>query len=388
MTRPIDIGLLWHSASSGNLGVGALTVANMAIVREVAAECGLQPRFTIIGARDGVATYLDPSDADVFVVDMKAMLDPRRCWQTINRQDCILDIGGGDSFADIYASKRYAYIWGTKAMAILGRTPLMLCPQTIGPFTREPHTALAAYAVRHAAVVMARDKASLAATEALAPRTRRVLTTDVAFALPYTDRSVERDSQRPKVGMNVSGLLFTEVERGRNRFGLEVDYAELTRELIARLQSSGAEVHLLTHATTNDPLDDDGRACDRLAAEFPDAVRVADFKSPSEAKSYISGLDFLVAARMHACIAAVSSGTPVAPIAYSRKFRGVFGDIGYTTLVDTTGKTTSQAADYVMDRFACRDEVAAEGREAMQKVGALHEAYRAELRTFLTRAAP
>ena len=42
VTRPdLTIGLLWHSAVSDNLGVGALTVSQIAIVEKVAAEIGV-----------------------------------------------------------------------------------------------------------------------------------------------------------------------------------------------------------------------------------------------------------------------------------------------------------------------------------------------------------
>src|SRR3546814_6619812 len=34
-SRKLKIGLLWHSGKSGNLGVGALTMANMAIARQL-----------------------------------------------------------------------------------------------------------------------------------------------------------------------------------------------------------------------------------------------------------------------------------------------------------------------------------------------------------------
>lgn len=386
-TKDIKIGLLWHSASSGNLGVGALTIANMAIVRGVAEELGLAPRFTIIGMRDGMDAYVRPSEADQFVVDTRSVLDPRACWATLRAQDCVLDIGGGDSFTDIYASRRYAFIWATKALAIAAGRPLLLCPQTIGPFSRQPHSALAAWALRHADVVVARDDASVSATRELAPQARCVLATDVAFALPYEDQSPRRGGPTPRVGINVSGLLYNEATQGKNRFGLDVDYAGLTRGLMERLRERGAEVHLLTHARALEPWDDDGRVVDRFAAEYPWAVRAPDFPGPSEAKAYISGLDFLVSGRMHACIGAVSSGTPVVPIAYSRKFRGVFGLIDYPWLVDVSGKTTEDALAFIMDCFERRETLAGDCRRSMQKVDGLLEVYRRELRGLFQRVA-
>jgi colanic acid/amylovoran biosynthesis protein len=378
--REINLGLLWHSASSGNLGVGALTVANMAIVRGVAAEMGLVPRFTIIGMRDGVETYVDPAEAPQVIVDRRAMLDPKGIWATIRRQDLILDIGGGDSFTDIYSSVRYAFIWAAKAMAIAARRPLALCPQTIGPFSRQPHTALAAWALRHSAVVVARDRASLDATRALAPKVRTVLACDVAIAQPFEDRSAERGGKRPRVGVNVSGLLFNEAVQGSNRFGLQANYAELTRSFLRELERRGAEIHLVTHAIDPRPDDDDSRVANLLAAEFPSAIRVPNFPDPSAAKSYISSLDFLVSGRMHACIAAVSSGTPVVPIAYSRKFSGVFGLVEYPTLIDVKGMSDAEALAFLLDALDRRAELAEACAASVRRVETYLESYRQVLR--------
>jgi polysaccharide pyruvyl transferase WcaK-like protein len=83
-----------------------------------------------------------------------------------------------------------------------------------------------------------------------------------------------------------------------------------------------------------------------LAKEFPGAIVAPRFKTPQEAKSYISGLDFFAGARMHACIAAFSSGVPVLPMAYSRKFSGLFGSLGYELVADcrTLGASEMQEA--------------------------------------------
>ena len=380
-TKAIDIGLLWHSASSGNLGVGALTVANMAITRQVCAELGLEPNFLIISMRDGMRVYVPESEAKVFVVDTKSLVSPGGCWKVLGAQDCVLDIGGGDSFADIYATRRFISVWATKMIAIWRGVPLLLSPQTIGPFTRTPFKQMATMAMNGAAAVIARDRISLEAIRTLAPKAHRELAVDVAFALPYEDRSAQRGGAKLKVGVNVSGLLFNEATLGANKFGLEVDYADFTRRLMRQLLDRiDVEVHILTHATTDLPWDDDSRVADRIAEEFPGAVRVPDFGSPSEAKSYISSLDFLVAGRMHACIAAFSSGTPMAPIAYSRKFSGLFSLLDYPWMVPVTGMDTDAALAFVFDALERRSELADDEAKGMAKVDDLLETYREELR--------
>lgn len=362
-------------------------MATWRLLRGVAESMGLSPCFTIIAVREGMAPYVSVAEAEPTVITTRSMLNPRGYWATVCRQDCIIDIGGGDSFTDIYGSKRFAFIWGTKVMAIAAGRPLMLCPQTIGPVNRRLHTALAAFAVRHSEVVVTRDRASLVATEALAPGSRCVLSADVAFALPYDSHAHLRGGKTLRVGINISGLLFNEAMAGTNRFGLDANYAELMRKLIAWLQETGAEVHLFAHVRTIDQSwDDDACVTDQLAQEFPNTIRVPDFDGPCEAKSYISGLDFVVSARMHACIAAVSSGTPVVPIAYSRKFSVVFGVVGYPWLIDTTGKTTDEALAYIEDCIARRDQLATDCLGALERAGPFLDVYHRELKDFLAKS--
>jgi polysaccharide pyruvyl transferase WcaK-like protein len=382
-TSPIRIGLLWHSANSGNLGVGALTIANMRIVREVAEELGLGVRFTIIGMRDGEQAYLSSADAQTFVVTSRSLVSPSEYWALLGRLDCVLDIGAGDSFAEIYGPKRFGFLWLTKMLAVARRTPLLLSPQTIGPFTGAAYRLLAKAALERAHSVVARDEKSFDALARLAPRARRVLATDVAFALPFEDRKAERVPGRRRIGINVSGLLLADAESGRNQFGLGYDYAALTRTLIREcLSLPNADVHIFAHAVSSRMKeDDDDQACDRIAAEFPQARRAPSFPGPVEAKSYMSGLDFVVAGRMHACIGALSAGVPMVPIAYSRKFAGLFGSLGYSWLVPVTGMNADQAAAYVLDCISRREELADDAAKSMARVSSLLDAYRAELRS-------
>src|SRR5690606_38493929 len=142
-----------------------------------------------------------------------------------------------------------------------------------------------------------------------------------------------------RVGLNVSGLLMAGGYDRGNMFGLRMDYPALVREIVGRFRAhpDGCELHLVAHVIPHGTdagealagLEDDHRAARALAAEFPGVVVAPAFRTPSEAKSYIAGLDFFMGARMHSCIAAFSAGVPVVPMAYSRKFAGLFGSLGY-----------------------------------------------------------
>lgn len=388
-TATVRIGLLWHSAASGNLGVGALTVANLAIASAIAKEAGLKAEFVVMGMRERGEPYLLSEQAAIYSIDTKAMVSPGGFWSAVGKLDGVLDIGAGDSFAEIYGPKRFAFLWLSKVLTLARRVPLLLSPQTIGPFTKAAYRSLARGVLERADRVVARDEMSLAALRELAPKAQGRLSVDVAFALPFEDRSLARGGGVVRMGVNVSGLLFSEAESGRNRFNLSYDYTAAMRRLLSELSKDArVEVHLITHAChVSDAWDDDGRLADRLAAEFPAVRRVPDFAGPSEAKSYISGLDLLVAARMHACIAAFSSGTPVIPIAYSRKFTGLFGMLDYPWVVPPTGVSEDQVLDLVRSGIGRRAELAHDIDRGMMKVGALLDVYRQELKGFLLKAA-
>jgi len=365
----VQVGLLWHSDNSGNLGVGALTAGNMALVERSAARVGMRAAFHLFKYNDPETPYITRGIVARNAFTGRYMLSPGGYWKALGSIDLMLDIGAGDSFTDIYPDKRFAYMILGKRLCALRGVPLILSPQTIGPFSRQPHTSLARSAMERALAVFARDPLSMAALATIAPRARAYQAIDVAFALPFT--------QAPKgpgtrVGINVSGLLYGGGYTGANEFGLTIDYREFTHRFIeAMLARPGTSVELICHV--NAPLllsDDDGAAADALKARYPALVRVPNFVSPSAAKSHISGLDLLVGARMHATIAAYSSGVPVLPVSYSRKFEGLYQALSYPWLVPAKGFTTEQAVATAIDAFDRRAELAADisrGGAAVEK---------------------
>ncbi len=380
---PVTIGLLWHSDRSGNLGVGALTVGNIALVRQVAAEVGVVPRFVILGFHDSGKSYI--ADTDVSYLPIGGSTATRFA-QIVGTLDGVLDIGGGDSFTDIYPVKRFAWIVASKLVVIARGVPLVFAPQTIGPFVgataaKRALNGLARWTMRRARAVVVRDDRSRDAVRTLVPGVEPVYAVDVAFALPWTPPPPR--TGRPRIGLNVSGLLWNGGHSGKGEFGLGYDYAALMTGLIEELLAQDeATVELICHVNGEPGSnEDDGAVADRLAQRYPALVRVPDFASPSAAKSHIAGLDALVAARMHACIAAFSSGVPVVPISYSRKFEGLFGSLNYTRLVPFTGMDTAAALAFIRAALADRAALKTEIAVALTRVEARLDAYRAVLRS-------
>lgn len=357
----VTIGLLWHSVTSANLGIGALTLASMTILRETAGRLGLTPRFLVLGWREPLAPYGLGPDVEMVPLRTRDLLPvagglPR----ALRRCDLVLDIGAGDSFTDIYGLSRSLKILVSKMLVLASGRPLVLSPQTIGPFGRPWIRVLARAVMNRARAVVTRDALSTAFVRTMGVRSPVIEATDVALRLAW-DPPPPRAGGPVRVGLNVSGLLFNGGYTGDNQFGLRADYPALTRAMVRGLQARGCEVHLIGHVQAETlPVEDDQAAGAALAAEFPGTVLAPRFASPVAAKSWIAGMDFMIGARMHACIAAFSSGVPVLPVAYSRKFAGLFGTLGYTLLADPRTEDEAAILDRLWQALDDRDRIRAD----------------------------
>lgn len=263
------------------------------------------------------------------------------------KYDLMLDIGEGDSFTDIYGGKRFYIQFGTKLLGILSGTKLVFSPQTIGPFSGPLVRLLAAWIMKRADVVFVRDQKSGQFARKLGIQSIEV--SDVAFSLPFTALSCRPEA----VGVNVSGLLWNGGYAGNNDFALKADYKDFIQNTVRSLRERGKNVHLIGHVISDvSPVEDDYRACQAVKKFFEHDAQVImapRFVSPIEVKTYISQLEFFTGARMHATIGAISAGVPTVPIAYSRKFSGVFGSLGYPYTLDAFDQDAATLLKRLLD---------------------------------------
>ena len=385
--RPFRICLILHSTRSDNLGVGALTVSEVEIIRDIARDIGRDIHITAMDWKDARDSYVTGPDVTVRDLDGKVMLNPRGFFLIARHADLMIDIGGGDSFTDIYGGRRLRRTFILKYLTHLAGTPMVLAPQTVGPFSKGWAKLLARISMRLSRVVASRDRMSTEAAHDLGCDDV-IEACDVAMRLPYTVPPA-RTGGPVKVGINVSGLLMGGGYTGKNEFGLQMDYPALIKDLITYFQTheDGCEVHLVPHVIVRSgPMvgEDDFRASQKLHEEFPGTVLAPAFNSPSAAKSYIAGMDFFMGARMHACIAAFSSGVPVIPMASSRKFEGLFGTIGYTRTVDCTSQSADTIRDAIVQGYASRDTLQRDATDAFERGREKLKVYENALRDVIT----
>jgi colanic acid/amylovoran biosynthesis protein len=299
----------------------------------------------------------------------------------------VLDVTGGDSFTDLYGPRRFRWATLDKLIALEQGAPLILAPQTIGPFSDDRTRRIAQRILRAAAMIWARDARSddllreLLATEFDPERHR--FGVDLAFGLearppaqplpPPVSSWLAEDAPRPVIGFNVSGLLANDASASQRRFGLRADYSAAVIGFLRRiLRETDANVLLAPHVMTRSGHHEhDPDACVSVRDALADCEtrRIAltpQTHDPGEMKWIIARTDWFCATRMHAGIAALSSGVPTAAIAYSHKTRGVYDTCGQGRHVaDPRESNTDEVISRLWQSWTQREAAAADLRHRL-----------------------
>lgn len=317
--------VLWADGESPNLGVQVLGAGAASIARRVWGQKTVVNLQDFAGTQTGVGMGIK-AIAKEFLGRKSEIRD------FLKSHDYVFDTGAGDSFTDIYGLKRMLTIFIIQRWALGQGVPVVLLPQTIGPFNSRFSRILARRQLAKLSLVMTRDPKS---TEIAAKLGRRpeVTSSDLVFALPD-----EKAVHSHDVVLNVSGLLWNpnrHVDSGR--------YRESVRSFIGLMNTAGRRVTLLAHVVNGAPGDNDSTAIEDLARDVSLRVDAVIPASLTDARQVIAGANVVVGARMHSCLNALSMGIPSIPWAYSRKFEPLMAHLGWQHFVDL--KTEDNAAE-------------------------------------------
>ena len=186
------------------------------------------------------------------------------------------------------------------------------------------------------------------------------LSTDMAFILPYKKNKKKSNKEKVKIGINISGLLYKGGFHSKNQFGLSINYKKYIETLIEYLLSKKEyEIHLIPHVIdlNENAYDDDYKITEEIQKKYDNCVLPPPFKTPIEAKSYISNMDIFIGSRMHSTIASFSSGVVTIPISYSRKFEGLYDSLDYPYVINATKTNEEIAIEKVKEYIDKKDEL-------------------------------
>ena len=345
------IGIFGAAINNPNLGCIALTyslIQNLEIIARRTDECYVYYVFegkVDENKRRHLCTQLNiPHDKVVcypcyFQYGLKSglyhMLESISAVEAMKKCDFFIDLTNGDSFTDIYGKGRFDGATRIKEFILKNRWPLILGPQTYGPFNDSRNQNKAKTVIDNATCVIARDQASADYIHSFSNKNVHV-TTDLAFGLPFTKK--DKPSEKVCVGVNISSLLLTnKTESTQRNFKINTDYDLFTKQVLDYLSARDGvyEIFVIPHVGT------DGGV--QFKEDYPNINFLDPFEDPISAKSFISSMDVFIGARMHSTIGAFSSGVATIPIAYSRKFSGLYSTLQHKYVVDLQSLSTDEA---------------------------------------------
>jgi len=404
--EPMKISLLGASFGTGNMGVAALAEASIKCIlnRWPDAEVTLlgstrtanTDRLTLSGQEVKIKknpvrfnwNVLLPCHFVVFFLNAVLLkLLPwnwsKKLFSTINpyvrailETDMALDITGGDSFSDIYGMRRFTLGFLRKWLVLLFNKDLIMLPQTYGPFRRPLARAMARHILKHTSLVYSRDREGIEYVNKLlndSENEKVRFAPDVGFVLDSREPQNTEVGELSKlragdtivVGLNISGLLYNGGHARNETFGLKIDYRQLVYQ-IARLLLENDKVKLLLVPHVLPPASkviNDTVAClelyKQLAQEYHGRIFMVKGEYDQGEIKYVIGLcDFFIGSRMHSCIAALSQYIPAVGIAYSKKFYGVFENVGVGyCVVDARNTDIKRVFEIIESAYSKRADI-------------------------------
>ena len=412
-----DVLLLGATFATGNLGVGALASGALAVIwhaqpnarvrfvdygkeaeTSVVEILGCKRPVSLINLRYSWRVLLQNNVVYLLVLALmlkvlspalrRRMIMGNKWLEAIASSDVAVAVSGGDSFSDIYGLGRFFYVTLPQLLITIVGKPLILLPQTIGPFRNPIARQVARYIMRRAVTVYSRDRAGVHAVRQLLelqdddPKARFCF--DVGFVIEprkpvHMDLGgldIEVRGTELLVGVNISGLLLMGGYGRDNAFSLGVDYRTLIDRVISLLiDELKATVLLIPHVFGVDRESDTNALLavyQELGVRYPARLYcVRGNYDQNEIKYIIGRCDLLIGSRMHACIAALSQEIPAVGIAYSDKFRGVLESVGVGDLVtDARYDEVSRVLHVIRDAVTNRDDLRRRLRMEMPTVRA------------------
>ena len=240
----LRVGLLGLSFSSPNLGCSALAYAFRELLVKMFENEDLKLEiivFSNVDCQDYVPSGKDWVKERMLRYSFRNPSSVRMVSKEISRCDIVIDFTEGDSFSDIYGLKRFVLTSYFKRVSIKKAKYFVMGPQTYGPFKSRSVKFAARHLILSADRVYVRDRKSADLVKDMCA-VNAMTTTDVAFALPIGKCDISRDD-RPRFGLNVSGLLWTGGYTESNQFGLSADgvVGEKTWAQIVRIADALAQ---------------------------------------------------------------------------------------------------------------------------------------------------
>ena len=196
------IGLFGFDFISSNKGCEALTYTFLSTMERICDEKKLYVyNFTYNKTLGRIPEQFPEIEFKQCNINLKNPRYWKNAFKLLKTCDVFFDATFGDGFSDIYGKKWNIKTDLIKQMVIWSGTPLVLVPQTYGPYNNLVLKKWAMRLIRKADLVYSRDNLSAKVIKEQSGVEIKV-GSDMAFKLPYDRTKYKIDNERINIGIN------------------------------------------------------------------------------------------------------------------------------------------------------------------------------------------
>lgn len=286
------------------------------------------------------------------------------------KADLIVDLSGDGYSDEITPLGSIIHSLQLLPGIIMGKR-IFICAQSLGPFNTSFTRLLVKFVFSKVSLLTVRENLSKKYLESIGLKRGISITGDCAFGMsPNISEHVKKwhvkfdnwkDQGQIIFGVSLSKRLsrfvFPEVEDKAQKYNL---YIKTMARIIDQLVNLyNCKVVFIPHVLGPSLVDDriTHRDIYKYIKKLENVVMLEDSLKTDEMKGIISKVDYMISARMHALIAAYSTGVPGVAIGYSHKYEGIIGKmlglnsvfIDVRSLEDELGNVIMKKVKYLMD---------------------------------------
>lgn len=358
--------LLGVSLESDNRGVNALGIGALTLLKKTFDfdECNIlhfsnekvsEHNLIINNSNVNVKIHYFPAKSyynsiyELIIYRLFKIFPQSNVAKIILDSDIAYDVNEGDSFSDIYGSKRIIRHFLDSFLVILAGKPLIFLPQTIGPFKTFSGKVLGSFILKNLKKLYIRDSKSVAFLKSLGVSYQQ----SIDMATFMEPKAIDISVKPTTIGLNINGLMYLQNYKALNNQFSEYKY--FIETLIQRLLELNHSILLIPHTYNidNPNPEDDFIAIKEISKNINNANLniLSGTYDAQELKYIISKTDFFIGSRMHSCIAALSTSVPCIGLAYSYKFEGTFKMFNQKDCVISLNKITKSDTDNIINQI-------------------------------------
>ncbi len=251
----------------------------------------------------------------------------------------VVDISGyiyGDPFG--IRSVRRLGDWARRWKAL--GLPLVLLPQSIGPFARDQDQEEMRRALANVRLVVARDDHSEDTVREIGTSCEIQRAPDLAIESARTIAALSPGPDAQRSGRPYA-LVLPNRQVLRKLDVTEGDYVRVLEHAAARCAAEGLDVLVAAHAQGTDDL-----LCAAVAARVPGA-RVLEVRSAPAMVNVVRDARVVISSRYHGLVAAFANGVPAIAVGWASKYDDLLGEFEVSWMsapIDATGADPQGAA--------------------------------------------